>query len=77
VPPARSALLILLILLSRQRNPPSRTLAGTPPNAIAFSTRYLRISDMVRAGVLLNALAVGVLFLIIRFYWPLLGLKWW
>lgn len=32
---------------------------------------------MVRAGVLLNALAVGVLFLIIRFYWPLLGLKWW
>jgi len=50
---------------------------GTPPNAIAFSARYFRLRDMLRLGILLNGIAVCVLLLIVRFYWPLLGLKWW
>jgi len=28
-------------------------------------------------GIILNTFAIGVLLLIIRFYWPLLGLAWW
>ena len=50
---------------------------GSPPNAIAFSSHHLRIWDMARAGILLNALAAAILLLVIRFYWPLLGLHWW
>lgn len=50
---------------------------GTPPNAIAFSSRFFRLREMLRAGILLNGIAVCVLLLIVRFYWPLLGLKWW
>jgi len=50
---------------------------GTPPNAIAYSSRYLGIGDMVRTGVILNVVSIAILLLIIRFYWPLLGLSWW
>lgn len=33
---------------------------GTPPNAIVFGTRYVRMSDMVKTGVILDLLAALV-----------------
>ena len=34
---------------------------ATPPNAIAFGSGYLRIKDMVRAGIWLNLISVVLL----------------
>jgi sodium-dependent dicarboxylate transporter 2/3/5 len=47
---------------------------GTPPNAIAYSAGYFRLRDSVLAGSLLKILALLVLVLFVRFYWPLLGI---
>ncbi len=35
---------------------------ATPPNAIVFSYDKMKLADMVRAGFLLNILAIGVTF---------------
>jgi sodium-dependent dicarboxylate transporter 2/3/5 len=43
---------------------------ATPPNAIVFASGYVRVSEMVRAGVLLNLLAVGLLILYYIFVIP-------
>ncbi len=37
---------------------------STPPNAIVFSSGYIRMKDMVRAGILLNIISVGLILLI-------------
>lgn len=37
--------------------------AGTPPNAIAFGTGYLRIWDMIRTGFVLNVVSIIVITL--------------
>ncbi|MFH1502705.1 MAG: DASS family sodium-coupled anion symporter [Candidatus Eisenbacteria bacterium] len=47
---------------------------GTPPNAIAFSAGYYRLRDSVLAGSFLKVLALILLALTMRFYWPLLGI---
>ncbi len=47
---------------------------GTPPNAIAFSSGYLRRRTMLRVGLVLSGITLPVLWLMARFYWPLLGL---
>ncbi|MBI4544939.1 MAG: DASS family sodium-coupled anion symporter, partial [Gemmatimonadetes bacterium] len=36
---------------------------GTPPNAIAFGTGYIRMADMVRAGFWLNLISVALVTL--------------
>lgn len=36
---------------------------ATPPNAIVFSSGYIRVKDMVRAGILLNIVSMGILLL--------------
>lgn len=36
---------------------------ATPPNAIVFSYDQMRLSDMVRAGIVLNVLSLGTIFL--------------
>lgn len=46
---------------------------GTPPNAIAYSARYHRLRDSLKAGVLLNIIALLTFLFIARFYWPHLG----
>ena len=44
---------------------------ATPPNAIVFGSDYLTIPQMVRAGLVLNLLAVVVVTLAARFLLPL------
>ena len=44
----------------------------TPPNAIVFASGYVKVSEMVRAGVLLNLLAVGLLILYYIFVIPVI-----
>jgi len=46
---------------------------GTPPNAIAYSAGYYRLRDAVVAGALLKGIALVLLILVAKFYWPLLG----
>ncbi len=36
---------------------------ATPPNAIVFSSGYIRMKDMVRAGVLLDIASIAIIFL--------------
>jgi sodium-dependent dicarboxylate transporter 2/3/5 len=36
---------------------------ATPPNAIVFSSGYIRVKDMVRAGILLDLVSIGICFL--------------
>ena len=47
---------------------------ATPANAIAVSSGYLNITDMVRVGIFASLSAWLVFNLMVRFYWPLIGL---
>jgi sodium-dependent dicarboxylate transporter 2/3/5 len=47
---------------------------STPANAIAVSSNYISVKDMVRAGVKMSLTAWIVFNLVARFYWPLVGL---
>jgi sodium-dependent dicarboxylate transporter 2/3/5 len=46
---------------------------STPPNAIVFSSGYISIKQMVRAGILLNLIAVIVLVIAGYFLAPFIG----
>jgi sodium-dependent dicarboxylate transporter 2/3/5 len=46
---------------------------GTPANAIAFSSGYLRIRDLLVPGALLELLAWVAFNALAYWYWPLLG----
>jgi len=48
---------------------------GTPANAIAYSSGYLRSRDLIIPGVILGLLSLLVFILMAKFYWPVLGLK--
>jgi sodium-dependent dicarboxylate transporter 2/3/5 len=41
---------------------------ATPPNAVVFSSRCVPISAMVRAGIWINLLAVGLITLVFQFW---------
>ena len=43
---------------------------ATPPNAIVFASGYVKVSQMARVGVILNALAVALLILYYQFVIP-------
>lgn len=45
---------------------------ATPPNAVVFSTGYIKISQMVRAGFFLNLISVIVIVLALWFLMPLI-----
>jgi len=46
---------------------------STPANAIAVSSGYVTVRDMIRGGVLLSITAWVVFNLVAAFYWPLIG----
>ena len=45
---------------------------ATPPNAVVFGSGYLRIPDMVRAGIGMNIVSIFLLTLFVYFLLPLL-----
>ncbi len=47
---------------------------ATPPNAIAYSSGYYEISDVIKPGLILNILAWLVFILMALNYWPWIGL---
>jgi sodium-dependent dicarboxylate transporter 2/3/5 len=47
---------------------------GTPGNAIAYSSGYLRIRDMVVPGLLMFVLAWIGFNLTVHYYWPMIGI---
>lgn len=47
---------------------------STAPNTIIFASGYLRTSDFVRLGTAMTVSSVAILALVIRFWWPVIGL---
>lgn len=48
---------------------------GTPPNAVCYASGYYKISDAVRAGIFLNIISWITFLIMVKIYWPLIGLK--
>jgi sodium-dependent dicarboxylate transporter 2/3/5 len=48
---------------------------GTPPNAICYASGYYRISDLIKVGLVLNIISWLLFLLMVKIYWPLIGLK--
>jgi len=48
---------------------------GTPPNAIAFSSGYYRIEDVIKPGLIMVAVCWLLFNLAVKFYWPLIGIN--
>jgi sodium-dependent dicarboxylate transporter 2/3/5 len=47
---------------------------GCPPNAIAYSYRYFKSSDLTRAGVVATPILLCVLTFVAVVWWKILGL---
>ncbi len=47
---------------------------GCPPNAIAYSYRYFKSSDLTKVGLVATPLLLGILILVAAVWWRLLGL---
>jgi len=47
---------------------------GCPPNAIAYSYRYFRASDLTKVGLVATPVLLGVLVLVAGIWWKILGL---
>ena len=45
---------------------------ATPPNAVVFGSNYLKISDMVRVGILMNIISIIIIFMMVYFILPIL-----
>ena len=48
---------------------------GRPPNAIAYSSGFINIKDMVKVGSIMSVATVVIFVLMARYYWPLIGLE--
>ena len=46
---------------------------GTPASAVAYSSRFISIGEMVRTGSLLSLLGIVAFAALLFFYWPILG----
>ena len=47
---------------------------GCPPNAIAYSYRYFKASDLTKAGIFASPLLLAILVLVAAVWWKILGL---
>jgi sodium-dependent dicarboxylate transporter 2/3/5 len=47
---------------------------SSAPNTIAFASRYVGVTDFVRAGTMMTALSIAILIAVAAFWWPLIGL---
>jgi sodium-dependent dicarboxylate transporter 2/3/5 len=45
---------------------------ATPPNAVVFGAGYLRIPDMVRVGIWMNVISIGLLTLFVYYLLPVI-----
>jgi sodium-dependent dicarboxylate transporter 2/3/5 len=45
---------------------------ATPPNAVVFGSNYLKISDMIRVGILMNIISIIIIFMMVYFILPIL-----
>ncbi|WP_367183311.1 anion permease [uncultured Aquimarina sp.] len=41
---------------------------ATPPNAIVFTSGFVKVSEIVKAGLILNIISVILLVLLFKFY---------
>lgn len=46
---------------------------ATPPNAIIYSSGYIKPRDFLKAGALMTVAAFGILFLVVTVWWNFLG----
>ncbi len=47
---------------------------GCPPNAIAYSYRYFKASDITKVGLIATPVLLGILILVAAVWWKILGL---
>lgn len=47
---------------------------GCPPNAIAYSYRYFKASDITKVGIVATPILLGILVLVAAVWWKILGL---
>jgi sodium-dependent dicarboxylate transporter 2/3/5 len=45
---------------------------GTPPNAIVFSSGFIRLKDMLKAGFVMNLISIAIITLFSWFLLPLI-----
>jgi len=45
---------------------------ATPPNAVVFGSRLLKISDMVKAGIMINIFSIILILIMVYFGIPLI-----
>ncbi len=47
---------------------------STAPNTIVFASGYLRTGDFIKAGAIMTMACILILVVVIRFWWPVIGL---
>jgi sodium-dependent dicarboxylate transporter 2/3/5 len=47
---------------------------SSAPNTIVFSSGYLSLSDIVKAGGIMTLVSILLVLLLVGFWWPVLGL---
>lgn len=48
---------------------------ATPASALAYSSRFISLGDMIRAGTVLSLFGMACYFFLLQVYWPLIGFK--
>jgi sodium-dependent dicarboxylate transporter 2/3/5 len=66
--------MILALCLGQATSFAMLLVIGCPPNAIAYSYRYFKASDLTKAGALATPILLGVLVLVAAVWWKILNL---